>query len=159
MESGVATYDQAQCTTDMAMEAFLGALDDILQKTNPETDSTIDDAIAARVLGLFDTASEFYSPDDVRSLQLMQNMAARLGAMACCDHTAFSEILGAVGARFGVGHEEPCHDHDHSHDKDHPKSNKKSSHKSKKGYGWGQSQRKELSLADLILAFMKKKKA
>jgi hypothetical protein len=106
---------------DETLAAFLGALDDIAASTPDAAELASPDAeIAERVMGLFDTASTFYDADMARNMELVGNLASRLGEMACAGHSHMEGALESVSERFGLkddGHD--AHDHSgHSHNQD-----------------------------------------
>lgn len=98
---------------DETLAAFIGALDDIAAATvEDEAAQALDDEIAQRVLGLFDTASTFYAEDMVRNMELVNGLAARLGAMACAGHSHMGSAFDVLSDMLGIPDLEPSHEHD-----------------------------------------------
>lgn len=113
----------------MTLNAFMGALDDIAQSA-VDIDTSAGEEFANRVMGLFDTASEFYDEDMVKNMELVRALGARLGEMACGGHGHFSDAFSSVSEKFGLlkkddqdssheghNHEEEAHEDSHDPDK------------------------------------------
>lgn len=115
---------------DMAMAAFIGALDDIVLAESTvvynETSARSGGIITERVLGLFDTASTFYNEDMVRSFELVNSLASRLGELAmirgCMAHN-HNQMLDFISETYGLKQDDG-HNHsdimqgEHSHEDD-----------------------------------------
>jgi hypothetical protein len=126
-------------THNETLAAFFGALDDIVANTPDAELTSPDTEIANKVMGLFDTASTFYDADMARNMELVNNLASRLGAMACSGHSHMENILESITTQYELnrGHNDHNHPLDkHADDNDHetPGKAKKGSKKKKKPY-------------------------
>lgn len=135
----------------MALQAFLGALDDIIIEPSTaaynEKNARTGGVMTERVLGLFDTASSFYDGDMARNITLVNTLAQRLADIAiiqgCMGHghaqEALNEVQGIYGSRAKDSHSHDMHGEDHADHNDDdfeidPKTGKKVRKKKRRGW-------------------------
>lgn len=99
---------------DMVISAMFGSLDDLQTEFSSEDRARSDEEIMNAVAGVYQAGSEYYNGELAQTMQLFDQFAARLGAMAC-NHDHFMQ--SALEAPEDKPSQELSH-HGHKHDED-----------------------------------------